>query len=386
MIPLLLLILVLGLLALEAIHVRRSVQRISLRIHVNGTRGKSAVVGYIAAGLRASGCRTMAKITGVQPTLIFPDGTQRILARHGPARVQEQLRVITTAFRQSADALVLECMSVKPELQILESSIFRPGISVLTNIRDDHREQLGSTPDEQLGAYRSSLPSHATIITGDHRYLEPIRATAVAKGSSVTTPVELSQRERALLPRSAIPQNIELALTACQMAGADRAKALEGMLSLAPENRHEVVEWIADSGRIRFLNCFAANDTVSTQERLDFYWQDQLDREEDIIVLLNTRADRPVRSALFASWCATVPHLQKVIVIGSHIPATRRALLRSGIDAQRLVTWDDGKIARARTELGKLVARNTLVIGVGNIAGAGFALASAFVTEGAAAW
>jgi poly-gamma-glutamate synthase PgsB/CapB len=386
MIPVLLLVLVMGLLTLEAIQVRRSVRRLSLRIHVNGTRGKSAVVEYIAAGLRASGRRTMAKITGIQPTLILPDGSRQILTRHGPARVQEQIRIISTALRQSADVLVLECMSVKPELQALESRVFKPDISVLTNIRDDHREELGSTPNERLGAYRSSLPSHATIIMGDRQYLEPITATAATKGSSVTIPVELTESERALLPRCTIPQNIELALTVCQMAGADRQEALGAMLSLAHENQHELIEWMAGPSKVRFLNCFAANDTASTQERLDTYRQDQSHHGEDIIVLLNTRSDRPVRSALFASWCATVPHLQNVIVTGSHIPGTRRALRRSGIDAGRVVTWREEEIARARIELSRLVARDTLVIGVGNIAGAGFALGSVFAAGSTASW
>ncbi len=386
MIALVLLVLVLGLLVLERVYVGRRVRRISLRIHVNGTRGKSTVVEYIAAGLRASGYRTMAKITGVQPTLILPDGRRQILPRRGPARVQEQLRVIAGASRQSADVLILECMSVKPDLQILEGTIFRPHIAVLTNIRDDHHEQLGSTPQEQLAAYCSALPSHATIVTSDRRHLESITATAVRKGSSLATPVELSPRERSLLPRSAIGENIELALTVCKTAGADRERALDAMVAFARQNRHELTEWMSGSSKVRFLNCFTANDTVSTSERVNLYLRDGPNRHEEIIVFLNTRADRPVRSALFALWCTTLPQLQKVIVTGSHIPRTRKALVQSGIDKGVVAVWGRENIARARPELDRLITGDTLVIGVGNIAGPGSELAAAFASEGAAAW
>ena len=57
---------------LEAsVHGRR-LSRIPIRIHVNGTRGKSSVTRLIAAGLSASGLRTYAKTTGTRPRLILP--------------------------------------------------------------------------------------------------------------------------------------------------------------------------------------------------------------------------------------------------------------------------------------------------------------------------
>lgn len=43
---------------------KRNVEAIPIRVHVNGTRGKSSVTRLIAAGLRAGGRKTVAKITG----------------------------------------------------------------------------------------------------------------------------------------------------------------------------------------------------------------------------------------------------------------------------------------------------------------------------------
>ncbi|MCH2454865.1 MAG: poly-gamma-glutamate synthase PgsB, partial [Idiomarina sp.] len=49
---------------LEALKHRWLVSRIPVRVHVNGTRGKTSVTRLIAAGLRAGGKRVCAKTTG----------------------------------------------------------------------------------------------------------------------------------------------------------------------------------------------------------------------------------------------------------------------------------------------------------------------------------
>ena len=60
----------------ESIAHRRNLNRIPIRIHVNGTRGKSSVTRLIAAGLRGAGIRTFAKTTGTLPRMILPDGSE----------------------------------------------------------------------------------------------------------------------------------------------------------------------------------------------------------------------------------------------------------------------------------------------------------------------
>ena len=47
----------------ESILHNKTISNIPIRIHVNGTRGKSSVVRLIAAGLRAGGIKTLAKTT-----------------------------------------------------------------------------------------------------------------------------------------------------------------------------------------------------------------------------------------------------------------------------------------------------------------------------------
>ena len=78
------------LLTMEYLYLRYCINKIPLRILVNGTRGKSSVVKCISAALRESDKKTVAKITGVIPTIIYPDGSNNFIKRIAPARVQEQ--------------------------------------------------------------------------------------------------------------------------------------------------------------------------------------------------------------------------------------------------------------------------------------------------------
>ena len=66
---------------------QRNLSALKLRIHVNGTRGKSGVTRLIAAGLRAGGYRTVAKVTGTAAKIIDPDGSERLMSRRGPANI-----------------------------------------------------------------------------------------------------------------------------------------------------------------------------------------------------------------------------------------------------------------------------------------------------------
>src|SRR5437764_13184828 len=78
---------------------RRALARVPVRVHVNGTRGKSSVTRLIAAILRAAGIRTVAKTTGTSARLIMPDGSERPVFRDGPPNIRELIRMSRVATR-----------------------------------------------------------------------------------------------------------------------------------------------------------------------------------------------------------------------------------------------------------------------------------------------
>src|SRR4030042_1387019 len=89
---------------------QRRLKTIPLRIHVNGSRGKSSVTRLVAAGLRAGGIRTVAKTTGTLPRIIDPEGHEIAIIRDQRANIIEQVKIIRFLGHYNPQALVIECM------------------------------------------------------------------------------------------------------------------------------------------------------------------------------------------------------------------------------------------------------------------------------------
>ena len=118
---------------------RRTLRAIPVRIHVAGTRGKSTTTRLIAAALRATGRTVIAKTTGSEPPLILSDGSEEPWPRRGPASVREQVRFVARATALGADAIVAECMAIRPELVFAsEKHLIQATTTVITNARADH--------------------------------------------------------------------------------------------------------------------------------------------------------------------------------------------------------------------------------------------------------
>ena len=100
---------------IEYYHHQRSLAAIPIRIHVNGTRGKSSVTRLIAAGLREAGIRTFAKTTGTAPRVIDAAGKDRIIHRLRSPSIGEQVRLLNYFSQEKSEAVVMECMAVQPQ-------------------------------------------------------------------------------------------------------------------------------------------------------------------------------------------------------------------------------------------------------------------------------
>lgn len=143
---------------IEQINHYKRVKRIPIRIHVNGTRGKSTTTRLIAAGLREAGFKVLAKTTGTLPRLILEDGTEVSIKRRGNANIIEQLKIFTEAVKRKVNVLVVECMAVSPELQwVSEHKLVKSTIGVITNVRQDHLEEIGPELDDMAEALMFSL-------------------------------------------------------------------------------------------------------------------------------------------------------------------------------------------------------------------------------------
>ena len=99
----------------EAWRHTRALQRLPVRIHVNGTRGKTSVVRLITAGLKGGGYRVCSKTTGSFAALTAPDGEEYPIHRPDPPNIIEQMRVMQRMVGFEPDVIVIECMALQPQ-------------------------------------------------------------------------------------------------------------------------------------------------------------------------------------------------------------------------------------------------------------------------------
>ncbi len=370
-----LLSIIFAMLIFEKSTVQRSVSNLQLRIHVNGTRGKSSVTEYIAAGIFMAQPEVMAKITGIIPTIIH-NGAEQNIKRAGVARVQEQFYTIRLAAKMKAKSLILECMSISPELQRLESRFFKPHIYVITNIKDDHREEMGKRLEDQANSICNAIPANCTVITNEIRYLDKIKEIATANNSLVVSPQPLKPELLKRLPFGIFPENISLALAVCDVAGINYELAEQGIINRILSSKSPLFSINYDSKEIKFLNAFAVNDVDSTGSFLK-HWQKNLGNNGKISVILNTRADRPIRTDLFAGWISDISSsLSNIIVTGDHVNRAKYSMLKAGVDKGKIYIWQSKHLKRLKKNLFNMIDDGSLVVGVGNIGGDGFTILS----------
>ncbi len=320
----------------------RALRQIPIRIHVNGTRGKSSVTRLIAAGLRAGGIRTCAKTTGTLPRMIFPDGSEYPVFRAARANVIEQLRVVRSAVAQQAEALVIECMALQPALQSLcEDKIVRSTHGVITNARADHLDVMGPAVTDVARALAGTVPHGGRLYTAEHTHL-PIfsavakdrRADLIAIGDDDVAGI--SWDEMSGFSHIEHPDNVALALRVCTDLGVDRAAALQGMWQAPTDAGVINLYQVNDPQRqIIFINGFAANDPESTGSNWNML-VDRFPRVERHIALLNCRADRADRSVQLADACLRWKPADHYVLIGSATDVFARRALSRGMDQARM--------------------------------------------------
>jgi len=113
------------------------------RVLVTGSRGKSSIVRLLHAGMHAAGLRAYARITGVIPRELGPDGI-RVISRSAGAHVEE-MRWWLRQLPSSAQGIILENSAITADFQALAGCWLRPDVTVLANTLADHQELWGPT-------------------------------------------------------------------------------------------------------------------------------------------------------------------------------------------------------------------------------------------------
>jgi poly-gamma-glutamate synthase PgsB/CapB len=373
--------LLLGLAVLEAYLHDRRLRQIPIRIHVNGTRGKSTTTRLIAAGLRAGGHRVIAKTTGTLPRIILEDGSEIAVRRRGRATIREQMTTIALAARRRADAVVLECMAIHPELQwVSERRIVRATVGVITNVRLDHMEVMGQTREAIARALLLTVPRRGILVAGSPDHLD-LFAEACARHRSVFR-LAPEPPESAVVEGGAamdFPENTATALAVCEAVGIDREHALQGMRGAVPDvGALRVRRTRLDGKHLNFINAFSLNDVDSLQ----LVWR-RLEQSGSLsrprIVILNCRTDRPLRSEVFGQIAGSSLGADRLVLVGEGTRHASRAAAQAGLDTERILRCQGQSPEMTYRQVVAEAPDGATVIGIGNYYGAGAAIAALFV-------
>ncbi len=371
---LLLVIVFVGMGLVEHFRHRRSLRRIPIRIHVNGTRGKSSVTRLIFEGLRAGGIRSVAKTTGSAARYIHPDGSEEPLRRVGPPNIKEQIVIMRRAAAEEARALVIECMAVRPDLQIVsEERIVRSGIGVITNARPDHLEVMGPTLKDVARSLSGTIPRGGRVFSSDRMHAGLFRTVAEQRGSSfhLSDPDRISARDIEGFRYVEHAENVSLALDVCESVGVPRDVALAGMRSATPDiGALTRVTLRKGAKTLEFINAFAANDPASTLmiwKGLGFSERDP----ESLILLVNLRGDRMKRSKDLAALVHRDMKAGFYVVIGEQTHHFVKIAVRLGAPAASILDLGGAPERTVYEEILRRAPDGASVVGVGNIGGAG---------------
>ena len=306
-----LLILIIGLGMVESYFHRLALGQLPIRIHVNGSRGKSSVTRLIAAGLRAGGLKTLAKTTGTAPRIIDENGTDRVIHRLRSASIGEQVWLLRNFAKKDPDAVVVECMAVNPQYQwVAEQKMIQSTISVITNVRPDHLDEMGFTLKDNARSLSNTIPYNGIMVTveGDlnrdgklddmDQQIDDVFVDVSNKRNTTCYHASHNNISSEFMGRFEYIEhidNIALALKVCTLSGVDEKTALDGMIKTQPDPGATIIWRLNFSNTLNyFVNLLAANDPSSTY---NIYKQLQHRIGDcDVCIFLNTREDRLYRT------------------------------------------------------------------------------------------
>ncbi|MBD3166671.1 poly-gamma-glutamate synthase PgsB [bacterium] len=363
---------------------RNRVNSIPVRIHVNGTRGKSSVTRLIAAGLRAGGVKTVAKVTGTLPRIIDERGWEIPITRLHPVNIIEQTKVFRFFEKHRPRAIVIECMAVQPEYQwICEHQFVKSTIGVMTNARMDHVREMGPSIENIANSLSNTISEHGPTFTSENRNdlikIMRDRADEVGGELRVVSAEEVTDQDLRNFKYIEHRSNVALSLRICEEVGVDRQTALEGMTQMAPDpGALKVSKVVHESGRrLLFLNALAANDPESTLFAWERAWTLYPDSGMSII-LLNTRHDRFDRSVQLVETMARYMKFDLVISMGESTELLQNQFRRFGISLDKVKRVGVLTPEKAWETIWDLVEDEALVFAMGNAGHGGLAIAEMF--------
>lgn len=362
---------------------QKRIYSIPIRIHVNGTRGKSSVTRLIGSALSEAGIKTITKVTGTFPRLILEDGTETQIYRKAGANILEQLAIIKLAAERKVQAIVLECMAVEPQYQnITETKMVHATIGIITNVRLDHVEVMGYSLPEIANALSNTIPAGQHLFTSEVETFQQLKKAAEKKKTVIhrSDANKITDCDMNGFDYLEHKDNVALALDVCRHLGINKETALKGMYKGIPDagvlNIHKIV---FQDKKINFYNAFAANDPQSTLMILN-----RLGNEKRLtgtkIIILNTRPDRIDRAKQLSEMTGKyLSHiLDYLILTGNPTDMVESLSISNGVRRNKIINLGMTAPDNVFDAVLSCTENVSSVIAIGNMGGMGANIAQLF--------
>ncbi|WP_096437304.1 poly-gamma-glutamate synthase PgsB [Alteribacter populi] len=361
---------------------QKNLDKIPIKININGVRGKSTVTRLITGILHESGYKTVGKTTGTDARMLywFNDEEEPIKRRLEGPNIGEQRRVVEKALDLEADAFVGECMAVNPDYQIVfQEQLLQANIVLIVNVLHDHMEVLGPSLDEVAEAFSGTIPYNGHLIINESPYVDYFKAIAKERNTEVIL-IDTESVSESYIKKfkyMVFPENIALAMAVAEVLDIDKKTALEGMLNAWPDPGAMKVLPVGDELQPSFfINGFAANDATSTIniwnriEELGY-------PTDDPIIIVNCREDRVERTEQFARDVLPFIPTNNLVLIGQVTDPIVQAYNEGKLKVNELIDLEGSSTKEIIKALEPLMKKRVMY-GIGNIHGAAESLIAEF--------
>jgi poly-gamma-glutamate synthase PgsB/CapB len=320
----------------------RQLNKLKIRIYVNGIRGKSTVTRLIAGVLREAGIQTLAKTTGSAAMVILPNGEEIPIQRRSSATIMELFNIAKRYLKKDTEAIVFETMALFPANQIASQDLLvRGNINVITNVREDHQDVMGESLEEIADTMSLIIPHNGVVITAEDRphLRERLAKNAKVRGSCMVyaDPAWVTDKDLAGFNYLSFRENISIGLAVAEMLGIPRSTAMRGMWNARPDvGVVNIQRTTWNKKEIIWIPMFAVNDresTVISVDALQPYYREDATR----IGILNNRYDRADRAMRFASIAAKDLEFDYWITFGAYESQVTDEMLKLGVPPERII-------------------------------------------------
>ena len=355
----------------------KAVSRIPTRIHVTGIRGKTTTTSLIGAALRNQGQKVVTKTTGKVASIVDAEGKEhRIRTHHQQPNLREQPSIIEDiASGAGADAIVFECMSIRPKNIVAETRFVRPTISVITNVRADHLDVMGPTLEDVAWNLSGIVPRNGIVVTAEKNYLPIIRKRAEERGARVVEadPDAVPDESLSQFSYMVFKENIATSLKVCEQLGIPNDQALKGMLQAKPDpGVTRSVNAVVGSQNVRLIAAFGVNDIDSTRIVFEELRRRKVIEDQCVTIgLFHAREDRVTRTLEFAQAMAKMP-FDEILVVGNMTNLFVNQASKAGYKKENVVDLgqvDSTKILTYIKKISTQQKRDIVLFGCGNMIG-----------------